>query len=698
MQAPSSRKRKHEHEPQRKSLPKDAKTGRSTVILLVLLGLIAVGATLFAHWPALSAQALSFDDSQYLTENPLVQRPSWASAGRFLREVLKPSTVKGYYQPLAMISLMLDYAIAGRPDNLLPFHRTSLILHAANTVLVIVLLYMLFGNPWVAAMVGLLFGVHPMTVETIPWIGERKTLLAAFFALWCLIVYVRYTRRPNWKLWATCLVFYVLALMSKPISTPLPVVLLLLDFWPLGRLSKRAVVEKLPLLAISVAFGVITVISQARSGGVEMPTQYPASRIPLILCHNIVFYLYKMAWPTHLSSHYPFPQPMNLSDPMILAGVIGTCILIPTLLISLRWTRAFLTGWLIFFVAIFPTMGVLGFTIVIASDKYAYLPAVGLLLILAWLLKRIWTGGTGAGRVVRQAGMVAVVVVAASLLVTGTRRYLSHWQTTEALCDYMLVLAPNAYPVYNTRGIAYMNKGDYDQAIRAYTKAIELKSDYAFAYSNRGLAYNDIRDFGRAIRDYAKAIELKPGYAEAYYNRANAYIDMNDFGRAMQDYAKAIELKPDYVEAYYNRGNAYNNMRDHDRAIRDYSRAIELRPDYAEAYNNRGNAYNDLRDFGQAIRDYTKAIELKPDLAEAYSNRGNAYNNMGDFGQAIRDYAKAVELKPNYAEAYHNRAIAHFHLKEYEKAWVDVRMYRRLGGTPNPELVKKLAEATGRTE
>jgi hypothetical protein len=209
MWASSSHKRNHEHEPQQKSLPENAGTGRSTVILLALLSLIVVGATLFAHWPALSAQALTFDDQQYLTENPLVQHPRWASAGRFLREVLEPSTVGGYYQPLAMISLMLDYAVAGRPDNLRPFHRTSLALHAANTVLVIVLLYVLFGQPWVAGMVGLLFGVHPMTVETIPWIGERKTLLSAFFALWCLIVYVRYARRPSSKLYLTCLALYV---------------------------------------------------------------------------------------------------------------------------------------------------------------------------------------------------------------------------------------------------------------------------------------------------------------------------------------------------------------------------------------------------------------------------------------------------------------------------------------------------------
>jgi len=217
---------------------RDGKPGQKSYpqwAILVILSLSVCACVAAAHWPALSAQALSFDDHEYMAENPLVQNPGWSSARRFLTEVLEPSTIGGYYQPLNMISLMLDYALGGRPDNLLPFHRTSLALHMANTALVIVLLYLLFGRAWVAAGVGLLFGLHPMTVETITWVGERKTLLAAFFALWSLIIYVYFTRKGNWKLYFGCMVMYVLALMSKPTSLPLPAAMLLMDYWPLGR-------------------------------------------------------------------------------------------------------------------------------------------------------------------------------------------------------------------------------------------------------------------------------------------------------------------------------------------------------------------------------------------------------------------------------------------------------------------------------
>ena len=356
--------------------------------LLAVLTAAVCGAVVITHWPALNANALSFDDQQYFTGNALVQNPSWNSAKRFLTEVLEPSTVEGYYQPLAMISLMFDYAAGGRKNNLTPFHTTSLILHTANTALIIILLYLLFGNIWAAAAAGLLFGVHPMTVEPIPWVGERKTLLAAFFSLWSLFFYVRYAKSANRKFYIACFFAYFLALMSKPTSTPLPAVMLLMDYWPLNRLSKKTILEKIPLFLMGAIFACITYISQHRTAVTVLPTKYGPEYVPAVLCHNIIFYLYKIIWPVNLSSHYAFPKPFGLTSPMVLAGVIGTCILIPVLLFSLRFTKAALTGWLIFFVAIFPTMGVIGFTNVIASDKFAYLPSVGLLMALTAFL--IW--------------------------------------------------------------------------------------------------------------------------------------------------------------------------------------------------------------------------------------------------------------------------------------------------------------------
>ncbi len=532
-----------------KDVGRSAQTERSASKIGLLAGLLIVvcAAVLVAHWPALSAQTMFLDDGQYLTKNLLVQNPSWASARRFLSEVLEPSTVQGYYQPLTMISLMADYALGGRVDNLRPFRSTSLALHITNTALVIVLLYLLFGRAWIAAGVGLLFGLHPMTVETIPWLGERKTLLSAFFALWCLILYVRFTRNGGWKLYIGCMVMYVLSLMSKPTSTPLPVLMLLMDFWPLKRLRWRTVLEKLPFFMMGGISAVITYISQSRTAAVITPAEHGLQHIVLVLCHNIIFYLYKIVWPANLSSYYGYPQPLGLSNSMVLAGVIGTCVLIPLLVISLRWTRVILTGWLFFFIAIFPAMGVVGFTISIASDRFVYLPSVGLLMILVSFI--IWFCGTHipafkrkqeGKSVIRCIVVAMLVLILAGAEAVATRRYLVHWRDTVSLTKYMLTLTPDAAPVHYGLACVLQKQGKFNEAISHYQKALRGNPNNVEAHNNLGVILLAQGKLDKAAGHFRQALQFKPDFAEAYNNLAwilTAYPDSE-----LHNPPQAIEL------------------------------------------------------------------------------------------------------------------------------------------------------------
>ena len=403
-------------------------------VLAAAIVLVAVAVTA-THWPALSSQAQCFDDGEYVLENPLVQNPSWESARRFLTEVLQPSTVGGYYQPLTMISLMLDYAQVPAPatpeQTFRVFHRTSLALHVANAVLLTVLLYLLFGNVLIAAMVGLIFGVHPMTVEPVPWLGERKTLLAAFFALACLVMYVRYTQRRRVWQYVAALALFALALMSKPISMPLPICLVLMDWWPLHRLGRESLREKMPFFALAVVSALITFLSQRATFGVDTPGAKPPEWIPLLLSHDVAFYARKLLWPVDLTPHYPLPQPLSLSNLAVAASVVATLLLVAGVLLARRWTVAPLVAAAFFLVAVLPTMGIIGFSIVPTADKYAYLPAAGLLMALAALLlwvderlRRRW----GAWRA-RTVLCVAVAAVAAlevwgdAQLLRGLARY-----------------------------------------------------------------------------------------------------------------------------------------------------------------------------------------------------------------------------------------------------------------------------------
>jgi len=660
------------------------------LVILIVVVAIAVSVT---HWPALSAQCLTFDDGQYLTDNPLVQNPSWTNAKRFLTEVLAPSTVKGYYQPLAMISLMADVALGGSVDDMRMFHRTSLALHVLNTSLVIFLLYLLFGQPIPAAMVGLLYGLHPLTVEPIPWVGERKTLLAAVFALGCLVLYVRYVHTKGKLILVGSILCYLLALMAKPTSTPLPVLLLLIDFWPMRRLNKQAIIEKLHFFAIGAVFAVITVISQDRTASAVMPgdAMMPGGenpfRIPLVLCHNIVFYLYKIVWPANLSSHYPYPEPLSVAHPMMLAGVIGTCVLFGVLLLSLRWTRSLATGWVFFFIAIFPTMGVIGFTNVIASDKYAYLPAVGLLLPLAWFLGKWWGYGKQSERLTPHAAVVLVLVLGlAAVEAVATRRYLTVWQDTKTFHQHMIALAPNSSSLYNNLGAALAEKGDLDEAegyfreamrcrpndpesrnnlanilvqqnkvpeaIEHYRQALRILPNSTKTYNNLGNALRTLGKWDEAITAYRESIRLKPENFHAHKNLGSALLQQGLIDQGNQHLTRALQIDPSNEDVRYQLGVAMMNQGQLAEAVDLLADVVRQRCDWVEARAQLGAALGRQRKFDEAIAQFNEVIAREPNYADGYRNLGLAWAAKGDLDQAIRYYQRTLELRPGDVMAH----------------------------------------------
>jgi tetratricopeptide (TPR) repeat protein len=617
--------------------------------LLAGLTIIVCAAVLVVYWTSLSANALSFDDEQYFAENLLVQSPGWKSAWRFLTEVLEPSTVNGYYQPLTMISLMADYALGGRADNLMPFHRTSLALHLANTVLVIVLLYLLFGSAWVAAGIGLLFGVHPMTVEPIAWVGERKTLLAAFFAFWCLIFYVCFAHKKKWGFHLGCMAMYILALMSKPTSTPLPIVMLLMDYWPLKRLSRRTVLEKIPFFVIGSISAIITYISQSRTAGAGLPTEYGPERIPLVICHNIVFYLYKIIWPVNLTSHYAYPAVFSLSAPMLMTGVIGTCILIPLLIISLRWTRAALTGWLIFFVALLPTMQIIGFSNVIASDKFAYLPSIGLLMILAAFV--VWFCSAKKTLIRRIAVVIAVLILSGTEAI-GTQEYLTHWRSTISLSKYFLALTPDSMSVNMLMGYAFQRQGNLDESVNYYRRAVQLAPNSADALNNLALSLKLQGNFPEAADNYRKALESAPKNADIHYNLGNVLQSLGKLDEAISHYRQALKIKPEHAYAHNNLANALSEQGKLDEAVNHYRQALRIKPWNPEAYNNLGLALMEQDKLDEAIDQFNRAIQAKPDFVEAYRNLAFVFESQGKLEEAITNYRKALQFKPDDAELY----------------------------------------------
>jgi len=517
----------------------------------VLLGVLFSVAFLVGvvQSPVLSAQALSYDDDEFLTSNPLVQNPSWDSATRFASEVLEPSTVRGYYAPLTMISLMFDYGMGGRATDLRVFHRTNLALHLLSTMALVWLIYALTGHLLAAALLGALFGVHPLVVEPLAWIAERKTLLATFFALASLLSYVRHTTgdapRARW----ISLVAMILACLAKPTAIVIPGLMIGLDLWPLSRLiadrqlNLSVFVEKIPLFAVSAVFTVITLISHQRTVGLEVAQDGLITR-GLTAIHLIVFYLGKVAWPVDLSSVYLLPDPITLADPTILTSIAALTVLtFAVLWVARAGVLAPLAGLAVFVIGLSPTLGGLRYSWVTASDKYVYLPALGLTLVGAWAFARIWSVDGTRQPILR----VALGVLVAVLFVAETRTsraQLAHWQTTEALYRHMMSLTPQFPLIHLNLGEHLLANGRVEEAVRLFYRAIEIEPGYAKAHNNLGVVFWSARQPDRALSHLTQAVSADPKLAKAHSNLGIAYNGMRRPVEALASFERALALDP----------------------------------------------------------------------------------------------------------------------------------------------------------
>lgn len=650
--------------------------------LFIILLLVTCTVVVIVQWPCLWTKAYCYDDNQYLVENNLVRNPSLASAWRFLTEVFRPSTVRGYYQPLAMISLMLDSAMGGEPYNLYPFHRTSLLLHVLNTALMCVLLYLLFGNAIVACAVGLLYGVHPLTVETLAWIVERKTLVATLFSLSCLIAYVRYVQIGGRRYYVLCIAMYVLALMSKPTSTLLPVAMLLLDFWPLRRLGWKSVREKIPFLCIGVISGIVTTVSQASTAVILTPTYYGISRVPLVIAHDIVFYLQKMVWPTNLAPFYAFPEPMNLSNPLVAAYVVGSVVLVVSLVYCLKWSRAPLTSWLIFMAMILPTMQTLQFSDVIAADKFAYLPSVGILIIIAWALVT-WSAHRVHGQHSLRVGLMIVVVLGlACVEAYATRGQIHRWSNTVTLYKYVQVVQPRATGAYNNLAIYYGEQKQYDKAIEELKLLLSIVPQDREAHYNMGVALQNKGDLPGALEWYNKVLKLEPNNIDARVSIASILAEDGKTAEAIALYKEAIRLEVPSHSGYIHRGLGMAMLRAGmvKDAIGELTAATQLLPD-STSHCNLAMVLMSTGDISSATENLSKAIRLDPANAEAHYNLANIYLVRGEFAAAIDSYRSAISLRHDYTKAHGNLAVALVQSGNVEGAIIEFREVVRLAPT-----------------
>ena len=673
---------------------------RSPYTAMAVCGLLLLAVAL-VFGQAVRHEFVNFDDQSYVYENLHVQKGAtlpglgWAFTSFYAAN----------WHPLTWLSHMLDvqfYSLwAGG------HHLTNVLLHATSAIVLLLVLRQMTGRQWPSALVAALFAIHPLHVESVAWVAERKDILSGLFFVLTLAAYLRYVRRPfSVPRYLVVVLCFALGLMSKPMLVTLPLVLLLLDYWPLGRFGVtgsgattlepgsagsegrrtkgegrtedaatpmvsgtsssaqrtvgqagalrsgflRLIVEKIPLLLLAVVSCAATLMAQTSAMITleKLPFSYRAANAVV----SYVAYLGQSLCPTGLALFYPHPQ--DALSWWIVGGCVLLLIGVSIVVVMWRRTRPYLlVGWLWYLGMLVPVIGLVQVGDQARADRYMYLPLVGPSLALAWATMEL----VGNSLVRRWLCGVAWLLVLVSL--TGLSwQQVGTWRDSETLWTHALTCTTRNDRAHYNLAVILAGRGQVDEAIANYQQALEINPGYAEAHNNLAVTLAGRGQVDSAIAHFQKALEIKPGYAEAHNNLALALAGRGQVDLAITHFQKALEIKPDYADAPYNRGNVLARRGQVDLAIIHYQKALEIKPDFAKAHNNLALALAGRGQVDEAVAHFQKAVEIKPDYVNAHNNLGNALVGRGQIDLAITHYQKALEIKPDHVDARRNLSVA----------------------------------------
>jgi tetratricopeptide (TPR) repeat protein len=676
-----------------------------------LLALALAGFTFLAYQPVWHAGFIWDDD--YNVANNMALRSFDG-----LRRIWFELGATPQYYPLTHTSFWMEYRLWGLSP--LGYHLVNVGLHALNSILVWLVLRELGVKG--AALAAAIFALHPVHVESVAWITERKNVLSGFFYLSALLAYLRSLPagaagsdfRTNlrsqssdanpkpWRFYWLALALYVCALFSKSVTCSLPVAILLLVWWKRNSLGWRDVCALLPFLALGMAAGLTTVWAEKHVVGAE-GTEWVLSLSErcFVAGRALWFYAGKLVWPWKLTFIYPRWQidSMLWWQYLYPAGAMGVVVWLWAW--RSRWGRGPLTAVLFFAVTLAPALGffdVFPFRYSFVADHFQYLASLGLIAFAASGIVRILNHGrlwpatmgnaicsvllaTLAGLTWRQAHIYRDIEILWRDTVTkNPNAWMAHYNLglalsqagkfEEAAAQYKLGLRiePDDAVARNNLGISLEQAGKSEEAIEQYELALQIKSDYADAHHNFGSSLLRSGRIEEAIRHWEQALRIKPDFAEAHNNLGVALVQLGRVPEAIKHWEQALQTKPDYAEAHHNLAGALMRLGRTQEAIEHWEQALQIKPDYAEAHNNLGSTLAQAGKFEEAVGHCEQAVAIKPDYAEAHYNLGNALIRLGRVPEAIKHWEQALQLNPDLAEAHYNLGLASAQAGKAEQA------------------------------
>ncbi len=596
--------------------------------------------TYFAFSPAIQNKFTNWDDTIYVLENPLV-----VSNKIPVKEIFK-TPVAANYHPITMLSLAWNYQ-KGKLDPK-GFHAVNVFFHLVNTCLVFFFIFMLTKrNLLMASIVALFFGIHPMHVESVAWISERKDVLYVFFFLSALCTYLKYRESKKTKWYLFTMLLFLLSCLSKGMAVVFPVILLLLDYLLEVDWKRKVFIEKIPFFLFSLVFGIVAF--QIQRGEAISDTQiFTLFQRVAFASYGAIMYVVKFFVPMNLSAYYAYPTLVK-NGPIPFFFYLAPFIFIGIILsvyFFLRKEKAVVFGLLFYFVSVVLVLQFIAVGTVIMADRYSYLSYIGLAYVVAHYANKVWLKRNSSSVSIKYLPLIIVVIMTITF-VYQTHARTQIWKNSETLWTDVINKSEN----YFDADKAYVNRGRYyhainenDKALQDYNSALKLNPYYALAYNNRANIYRERGLEDSAFSDYNKAIALDPGSYLLYANRAIIFKNRREYEKAMQDFTKSISLNSQYWANYYNRGLYYFDMNENEKAMVDFTKAIQLNFEYTDLYYRRGMLYYRLHKYVEAITDFSRTIELNSKVPEYWLYRSLSETALGKTEEAKNDMAIGRQL------------------------------------------------------